>query len=761
MIKPPALRPFILMLAALLAPPAAASDSTAVLRGLQQIQGIIEKSERDAARAREARERQEAAEMQRLQAQQAQEAKQKQAREAEARHTRDAELAALTPPAPWGGNLVFHRRLLESAPNEQQASLRIAGTDSATIAADGSHLVYLAEDRRLILRELPSGRERVLRSNLDRSGWYSPNLPADAGTLLLSGSNGAELMDLQGGRLQQWLEADVSAWAYKHSVIVTKQQFYPERFCRWVGQYDVRTGQATSRLTLDPPAESCVSRINAAGRLEVLAIDGDTVRHYVDGQQVQRFRGDSRRGSSDTHLIYGFVGELPYVVSYLHANQPTTEPFRVWDLATGRLLCELPRSNHGGLSASPEGDAFITSPPALVSLPSCERRPLANSGMLNVEGGFAFQYQPGEVLVRTLPDLAVKHRLAVSFTDQRGGGVALRRLPGQPRYLAVGPWVWNAQEGESTEFFDLEDGQRLLTQPGGLALTGPYTHLGKRGFRSGEETSSQFWKVNLGQPRVDTTQTFLAALKKDKYETAAEYRARTRALSAPFEMDIQVKDYDAEAGHFVGEWRGVPIGIPLAASQARRLDGISPLTVKGQLAPVDEDFIELRDARILLPDGSSQPVARKPLAPRAATPAAAAPSPAPKAAASATASAKTQAGSNCSGTLAHLAPKLRAYSDPLLAEVRQAILSAPVHREAAAGARQQAALAEASAADAARSAQQTDGGGNSIARADAGTLPLNWPCEGIHASAVCMYIAHGWEALAYRELAANKACAPG
>jgi len=758
MTRPLTLRPLLLLLAALLPLPATASDSAAVLRGLQQIQGILEKSERDAARAREAQQRQEAAEAQRLQAQQAQETKLKQARDAEAQRARDAELATLTPPVPWAGSLVFHRRLLESTPSEQQASLRIAGADSATIAADGSHLVYLAEDRRLILRELPSGRERVLRSDLDRSGWYSPNLPADAGTLLLSGSNGAELMDLQGGRLQQWLEADVSAWAYKNSIIVTKQQFHPERFCRWVAQYDVRTGQAVRRLLLAPEAERCTSRVNAAGQLEVLAVDGDTVRYYVDGQQVQHFRGDSRRGDRDTHLIYGFVGELPYAVTYLHANQPNTEPFRVWDLAAGKLLCELPRSNHGGLSASPEGDAFISSPPALVSLPSCERKPLANSGMLSVEGGLVFQYQPGEVLVRTLPDLAVKHRLAVSFVDQRGGGVALRRLPGQPRYLAVGPWVWNAQEGESTEFFDLEDGKRLLTQPGGLALNGPYTQLGKRGFRSGEETSSQFWKVNLGQPRVDTTQAFLAALKKDKYETAAEYRARTRALSAPFEMDIQVKDYDAEAGHFVGEWRGVPIGIPLAASQARRLDGISPLTVKGQLAPVDEDFVELRDASILLPDGGSQPVARKPLAPRAATPAAATPLPTPKAAASASASAKALGGSSCSGTLAHLAPKLRAYSDPLLTEVRQAILGAPVHREAATGARQKAAQAEASAADAARTAQQTDGGVNSIARADAGTLPLNWPCEGIHASAVCMYIAHGWEALAYRELAANKAC---
>lgn len=759
MIKPPALRPFVLTLAALLALPAAASDSAAVLRGLQQIQSIIEKSERDAARALEAQERQEAAEMQRLQALQAQEAKQKQAREAETRRARDAELAALTPPASWSGNLVVHRRLLQAAPSDpQQPSFSIAGTDTVSIASDGGSLVYLAEDRRLILRELPSGRERVLRSDLNRDSWYSPSLPDGSRTLLLYGGNGAELMDLQGGRLQQWLEADVSAWASERGIVVTKQQVYPERFCRWVAHHDVRTGQVLQRLSLNPQAERCIARVNREGQLDVLAMDGDTLTHYVGGQQAQRFRGDSRRGDSNTHLVYNFIGELPYAVSYLHASEPNGEPYRVWDLAAGKLLCEIPRGNQGLLTATPEGDAYITTPPALVKLPSCESTLLAHNGTLSIEGGLAFQYQPGEVLVRTLPDLAVKHRLAVGVADKQGG-VALRRLPGQPRYLAVGPWQWNAQEGDVTEFFDLEEGKRAQALPGALSISGPYTVLGKRGFRSGEETSSRFWKVSLGDTRPDTTQTFLAALKKDKYETAAEYRARTRALSAPFEMDVQVRDYNAEAGHFVGEWRGVPIGIPLPAVQARRLDGISPLTIKGQLAPVDEGFLELRDASIQLPDGGSLPLPRKPLPPRAGATAADTPaagvrtatSPAPK---------KQQA-TGCKSTLAHLAPQLRPYTDPLLAEVRQAIIGSPVQREAADTAQQSAVQAESSAAEAAQTARDTDGGGNSIARVDAGNLPLNWSCEGIHASAVCMYIAHRWEALAYREIAASKGCAPG
>lgn len=751
-------RALLILVAACTPLPGSASDSAAVLRGLQQIQGILEKSERDAARASEAQRLQEAADAQRLQAEQAQEARLKQARDAEAQRARDAELAVLMPPAQWAGNLVVHRRLLEPAPNQtQQASVRIAGTHTASISADGSHLVYLTKDQRLMLRELPSGRERVLRSDLDRGSWYAPTLPTGTGTLLLSSRAGVELMDLQGRRLQQWLEPDISAWPYKDSVLVTKQQHYPERFCHWVGQYDARTGQALRHLQLSPQAERCTSRINAAGQLEVLAIDGDTVRHYLDGQQVQRFRGDSRRGDSDTRLIYNFVGDLPYIVTYLHASQPNTEPYRIWDLATGKLLCELPRSNHGVLSAAPSGETYITSPPALVSLPACERKVVANSGVLSIEDGLAFQYQPGEVLVRTLPDLAVKHRLVASFTDALG--VRVWRLPSQPRYLAIGPWGTAETEGQGTEFFDLEDGKRVQALPGALDFSGgPYTQSRNLGLRSGEEASVQFWKVNLGQTDTGTIQTFLAALKKDKYETVAEYRARTRTLSTPFEMDIQIKDYNAEAGHFVGEWRGLPIGIPVPASQARQLDGLSPLTVKGQLAPVDDDFVELRDASIQLPGGGSLPVTRKSLPPRATTPAAATKTqPANVPAASVTP--QTPQASNCTATLAHLAPQLRAYTDPLLADLRQSILNSQIQRETTQSALQSAARAESSATEAARTAQATDGGGNSIARADAGSLPLGWPCTGIHASAVCMYIASRWEALAYREIATRKACA--
>lgn len=116
----------------------------------------------------------------------------------------------------------------------------------------------------------------------------------------------------------------------------------------------------------------------------------------------------------------------------------------------------------------------------------------------------------------------------------------------------------------------------------------------------------------------------------------------------------------------------------------------------------------------------------------------------------------------CGRNLMHLASRLQNYTHPALANVRNAVLTSPLQKQSAQSALRDAAAAEQSAASAARTANSTDGrsGLTSIQRVDNGTLPLSWPCEGIHANAVCAYIIHKWEALAYREIAAMATSCP-
>lgn len=123
---------------------------------------------------------------------------------------------------------------------------------------------------------------------------------------------------------------------------------------------------------------------------------------------------------------------------------------------------------------------------------------------------------------------------------------------------------------------------------------------------------------------------------------------------------------------------------------------------------------------------------------------------------------------SCSGTYGFLEPRIRPYAAASLASLRQAALGASIP-EMLAGARDQAGTKEQalrllneqlaeynrSANEAAQTANQTDGNGNSasIARASSDTLELGYPCDNgpsIHASAVCAYVAYRWGSLVTR-----------
>lgn len=121
-------------------------------------------------------------------------------------------------------------------------------------------------------------------------------------------------------------------------------------------------------------------------------------------------------------------------------------------------------------------------------------------------------------------------------------------------------------------------------------------------------------------------------------------------------------------------------------------------------------------------------------------------------------------GARCDGDMRALADRIPAYTDPTLRGLRTELLDASVPdllqkaRATGTNAAQlmaQAAEAERGARDAANTAQQTDAGQNSIQQAARGTLPLNWVCTGIHASAVCAHLSFQWQALFLKEAASR------
>lgn len=121
---------------------------------------------------------------------------------------------------------------------------------------------------------------------------------------------------------------------------------------------------------------------------------------------------------------------------------------------------------------------------------------------------------------------------------------------------------------------------------------------------------------------------------------------------------------------------------------------------------------------------------------------------------------------SCNGTLEFLAPLLRPYRTAQLQTTRRELLSQSIPAAITAAKqqgfdkpraiqamRQQAAAFDTSAAEAAQTADQTDGRGSvSIPQARADQLPLDFPCDetSIHASSVCTFIISRWTSLAVR-----------
>ena len=121
---------------------------------------------------------------------------------------------------------------------------------------------------------------------------------------------------------------------------------------------------------------------------------------------------------------------------------------------------------------------------------------------------------------------------------------------------------------------------------------------------------------------------------------------------------------------------------------------------------------------------------------------------------------------SCEGAFGFLAPQLRAYASPTLRQVREAAVAQSMpgmiaqiramglgKAQAIALSREQALEYDRGAAEAAATANQSDGRGRaSIAQAIDDRLPLGFPCEGsaVHASAVCAFIAYRWGSLVSR-----------
>ncbi|MDH2236713.1 hypothetical protein N5K27_10425 [Pigmentiphaga sp. GD03639] len=759
--------------------PARAADSGALFRQLGQ---IIEQTGRALAedQRRQEEEEQRAAENarreQELQAQREREAaaRQREQREA-ARQEQERALRALAPPPEYQDRIVIHKSLLGmQETGNARPDFDITARTTISISPDGAWLAFEATDGRIMLRDTASGKDRVVPTRVP-PGQSSRSL-AFVGNeaLLVSGlKNGSEVVDLQGNSLRTLPPSAYFPWSKEVGGRYIVQHLRMSDSdkglrCLGVSYYDAR-GVDLGGVSVDD-AEACAARIDDKGRQEFLAHKDGVVSYYVNGVKTGEFRGDDRRPAEQyKRLGYQWIGNTPYAYSEIGEWDNPSHRLRVWDVAQGKMLCELPGHVAGIPYADKRGNILTAQPPVRVSLPDCSMVRVSNGNKrLMGWGEIAYLHDEQTGKVDVMDPSTWQRRITLQTLHRRSpqdrsfSGV-FQELPGHPDQVLVTSYATESQI--PAQLFDTKTGQLLRTLPPGRFQAG---YIIQQDLLTGQSFSwrSRLWRLAYDDGAGKATTAFLAALKKDKFETSAEYQKRLATLTMPHTMKVALRDYDADRGMFIGTWRNVQVSVPLPPAQARQFADAKEMSMTGDLRAIDEDYLELRNAsvttpggqvvKLALPDGPAPKIQPRPQAVRqgeGAGPVAGA------AAARATAGAQ---GGRCTGTMAHLAPQLRPYTTPMLADTRKEILEINVASTlakvkagggTAAMLREQADQFDRAARDAATTANQSDGGGNSIAKADGGTLPLNWPCEGIHSSAVCGYIIMRWQALVTRELA--------
>jgi len=768
--------------------PVLAADSGALFRQLGQ---MVEQTGRIIAEDRRRQEEQDqrAAEQARRereqQAQREREAAARQHQQQEtARREQEQALQALAPPPEYQGRIVIHKRLLGmQETGNARPDFDITARSTANISPDGAWLAFDATDGQIMLRDTASGRDRVLPTRLPR-GESSRTLSFVGNEALLISDlkNGSELVDLQGNPLRTlppggyfpWPREVGGRYVVEHLRLT---EFDKGRRCLGVSYYDARGGELGG-VSVDE-ADACAARIDDQGRQEFLAQKDGVVSYFVNGAKAGEFRGDDRRPSDKyKRLDYRWIGNTPYAYSEMGDWDNPSHRLRVWDVAQGKVLCELPGQVTGIPYADKKGNIVTAQPPARVNLPDCSMARVSNGNeRLLAWGANAYLHdeQTGKVDVietstwQRRATLQTLHRKSPQDSSFAG---SFQELPGHPDLVLVTSYATSSPI--PAQLFDTKTGQLLRTLPAGRFQAG---YIIQQDLLTGPSYNwrTRLWRFAYDDDAGKPAAAFLAALKKDKFETSAEYQKRLATLALPHAMKVSLQDYDADRGMFIGTWRNVPVTVPLPPAQARQFADAKDMSVTGELRVIDEDYLELRNVsvttpagqavKLVLPDG---PAPRVPPRPQAAGPREG--GAAQAGAGAATARASSGQGGRCTGTMAHLAPQLRSYTNPLLAEVRKEALQTDVAStlakvKAGGGSaevlRQQAGQADQAARDSATTANQSDGGGNSIAKADSGTLPLDWPCEGIHSSAVCNYIMMRWQALLTREIASLYATCQG
>lgn len=736
-----------------------ATDYAALQNLFQQLQPLAKKIDEDRAE----RNRQEALRQQ----QEREAANRKAAQEAEQSRQQFAaqkanlaqQIAELSAPPEWRNLPIFHKKLLDSSFNSMaQAGFNITAI-SRIYSNTQNKITYINPQNDLVIFDTKTKNEKIIKRIMD-----IPDTIYFIGeqSLLLSSysqNKKTELIDLKGNTIKSWDTKETVFPVGINSDLILAQQGCSSSGVSLYNKLELfdSKGNLINKLDFtEQGVQTCGINYNTLPNLQVLASQGKTVLYYQNGQFVSKFNADNRNQ-------YTFYSPLSERYAYSQ-NYSKEQPITIWNLPQGQKQCEIPPKSVNYLFTAKD-KFFSLNPAAVIDPNDCKVTPFESSTSsylykVNNQYIALFNRINGELSLIDSSTLKPKWKTITGYRNLGENAYPYIQKLESSNLLVISPQ--GMEDKSATQTYDFETGKFMQEFKGFIFGRNLVKAYFKDEYQQGLGNARTYllWQIEPIATPTTNPQNILKILAKDKYETTTEYQNRVKNMNYPFSMTVNVKDYNADQGAFSVTWKGVQMGIPLAANEARKLDQYNTFDLKGNLTPVDENFLMLKNASIQLENGTSISIPNRNIPSKQNLPTS------QQQAQSTTAltnskptMAKLPA---CQGNFQHLASQMPNYTDPSLVNVRSTLLNQSVSSMLAelrqSGAtfteiQQQINGYEKAGSDAATTADQTDGGSGDIQRFKNGTLPLNWQCEAIHGSAVCMHIVSTWTVLAMKEAA--------
>lgn len=736
-----------------------ATDYAALQNLFQQLQPLAKKIDEDRAERNRLEALRQQQEQEAANRKAAQEAEQSRQQFAAQKANLAQQIAELSAPPEWRNLPIFHKKLLDSSVNSMtQAGFSITAISRihSNYSPTSNKIAYITPQNDLVIFDITTQNETIIKKvdSIPDTIYFIGEQ-----SLLLSsyGQNKkTELIDLKGNILKIWNNKDgiVSpAGENLTYILVQDSSYYPKQVCNKIELFDAQ-GHLINQLDFTGQSiEHCAINYTAFPSLKIIASQGRTVFNYQNGQLVSKFSAEK------DHTYSPFSEQYAYSTNYSKEQQPIF----LWDIQQGKKLCEISQKNANYLFTLKD-KIFSWSPATTIDPIQCRTIPFENSTSsyitkVNDQYLALFNRITGELSLIDSSTLQPKWKITTSYRNLGESSSPYIQQLKSSNLLAISPQ--NMEEKSITQVYNFETGKFVQEFKGfifGQNLVKAYVK-NEYQQQSGTPRIYQIWQITPTATSVPNPQKILQALIKDKYETTTEYQNRVKNISYPFSMTVNVQDYNADQSAFSVVWKGIPMGIPLAANEARKLDQYSTFDLKGSLSPIDENFLMLKNSSIQLENGTSIPIPNRNIPVKQQNTHQTQTTQNTAIPLSTSSSAKPVA---CGGNFQYLASQMPNYTDPTLANVRNKILNqsvsqllADLRRDGATLEQmpQQISEIERAAAEAAITADQTDDGSGDIQRVKNGTLPLNWKCEAIHSSAVCAHITYTWVAQQMKETA--------